>query len=265
MLIDWFTVIAQMVNFLILVWLLKRFLYKPVLKAIDTREKRIVDQLADAGAKEAEAQKQLEELHHKNEELENQRDALLSQAVKDAHDERQKLLDEARKEADQLRSRRREMLASEQRSLDREIMRRTQKEVFAIARKALIELAGTGLEERMAQVFVRRLRELDGEAKSLLASALKSTSRPAVVRSTFELAPTQRSAIEAAVRETFAAADSRIQFETSPELVSGIELSADGQKVAWSIADYLASLEKSVGGVLESKAAAEQESDQHAA
>ena len=41
MLIDWFTVIAQMLNFLILVWLLKRFLYQPILDAIDAREKGI--------------------------------------------------------------------------------------------------------------------------------------------------------------------------------------------------------------------------------
>jgi F-type H+-transporting ATPase subunit b len=265
MLIDWFTVIAQMVNFLVLVWLLKRFLYKPVLKLIDAREKRIAHQLADASNKETEAQKLLEKLHLKNEMFEGQRDALLSQAVKDAHAERQKLLDEARKEADQLRTRRQEMLRNEQCSLDREITRRTQKEVFAIARKALTELAGTGLEERMAEVFVRRLRELDGEAKSLLASAFKSSSRPAIVRSTFELAPAQREAIEAAIREAFVLADSHLQFETSPDLVSGIELSADGQKVAWSIGDYLASLEKSIGRALESKAAAEQGSDQHAA
>ena len=43
MLIDWFTVGAQALNFLILVWLLKRFLYKPILDAIDAREKRIAD------------------------------------------------------------------------------------------------------------------------------------------------------------------------------------------------------------------------------
>ena len=41
MLIDWFTVAAQALNFLILVWLMKRFLYKPILHAIDAREERI--------------------------------------------------------------------------------------------------------------------------------------------------------------------------------------------------------------------------------
>ena len=50
MLIDWFTVAAQALNFLILVWLMKRFLYKPILNAIDAREKLIAKELADADA-----------------------------------------------------------------------------------------------------------------------------------------------------------------------------------------------------------------------
>ena len=57
MLIDWFTIAAQALNFLILVWLMKRFLYKPILNAIDAREKRIATELADADAKRAEARR----------------------------------------------------------------------------------------------------------------------------------------------------------------------------------------------------------------
>ena len=80
MLIDWFTVGAQALNFLILVWLMKRFLYKPILHAIDAREKRIATELADADAKKAEAQKERDEFQHKNEEFDQQRAALLSKA-----------------------------------------------------------------------------------------------------------------------------------------------------------------------------------------
>ena len=80
MLIDWFTVGAQVLNFLILVWLMKRFLYKPILNAIDEREKRIATELADADAKKAEAQKERDDFQHKNEEFEQQRGALLSKA-----------------------------------------------------------------------------------------------------------------------------------------------------------------------------------------
>ena len=58
MLIDWFTVGAQALNFIVLVWLLKRFLYKPILNAIDAREKLIAAKLADADTKVAEAKKE---------------------------------------------------------------------------------------------------------------------------------------------------------------------------------------------------------------
>ncbi len=101
----------------------------------------------------------------------------------------------------------------------------------------------------MSEVFARRLRELDGEAKEGLAEALKTASDPALVRSAFDLPAEQRAAIQNALNETFSA-EIHVRFETAPDLISGIELTANGQKVAWSIADYLASLEKSVGELL---------------
>jgi len=249
MLIDWFTVGAQALNFLILVWLMKHFLYKPILNAIDAREKLIATELADAAAKKAEAQKEHEEFQHKNEELDQQRAALLSKATDEAKAEREKLLEEARKAADALSAKRQEALKNDAHNLSQAISRRTQQEVFAITRKALTDLATTSLEERVGEVFTRRLREMDGKAKETLGTALKTAPEPAVVRSAFDLPKDQRAAIQNAVNETFSA-DIHLRFETKPDLVSGIELSANGQKVAWSIADYLASLEKGVGELL---------------
>ena len=55
--------------------------------------------------------------------------------------------------------------------------------------------------------------------------------------------------IQNALNETLSA-DVRVRFETAPDLVSGIDLASNGQKVGWSIADYLASLEKAVGELL---------------
>jgi F-type H+-transporting ATPase subunit b len=249
MLIDWFTVLAQVVNFLILVWLLKRFLYRPILDAIDAREKRIAKELADADAKKAEAQKERDEFQHKNEEFEQQRAALLSKATDEAKAERQRLLDEARKAADALSAKRQEALRIDAHNLSQAISRRTQREVFAIARKALTDLATTSLEERMGEVFTRRLREMDGKAKAGLGEALKTATAPALVRSAFDLPAEQRAVIQSALNETFSA-DVRLRFETAPDLISGIELTTNGQKVAWSIADYLASLGKGVDELL---------------
>jgi F-type H+-transporting ATPase subunit b len=253
MLIDWFTVGAQALNFIILVWLLKRYLYKPILNAVDAREKRIAAELADADAKKAEAKKDRDEFQRKNEAFDQQRAALLSKATQEAAAERQRLLDEARKAADDLSAKRAETLRTDADNLDQAILQRTQSEVFAIARKALTDLAGASLEERICGVFIDRLRKMDAESKAGVRKALTTASEPAVVRSAFDLPPAQREAIQRALNETFSS-DIHVRFETAPNLVSGIELASNGQKVAWSVADYLSALKKGVNDLLKKAA-----------
>jgi F-type H+-transporting ATPase subunit b len=259
MLIDWFTVGAQLFNFLILVWLLKRFLYEPILDALDAREARIAAELADAEAKMAEARSERDAFADKNEAFDQQYAERLSQAKEAVKAEHKRLMDEARQAADDMRAKRQDALEREQQDLNEEITRLTRKEVFSIARKALVDLAETSLEERMGEVFTRRLREMDAQTKGGLATALKTASEAALVRSTFEMPEAQRAAIQNALNETFSA-EVRVRFESAPDLVSGIELSTNGQKVAWTIADYLATLEKRVGELLKAPAGVEPES-----
>jgi F-type H+-transporting ATPase subunit b len=249
MLINWFTVGAQLLNFLILVWLMKRFLYQPILDAIDAREKRIAAELAGAAAKQAEAEQAREDLRHKDAAFDQQRATLLRQAVDAAQEERQRLLEEARQAADTLSAKRRQALAQEQQHLSDELARRTRDEVFAIVRKALADLAGIGLEARMSEVFVQRLRDLDSATRDDLVSTLVPGSDPVLVRSAFDLPAPQRSAIQAVLEDLFATRI-QLQFETAPKLINGIELSVNGRKLGWSITDYLSAMEKSVGELL---------------
>src|ERR1700689_1855048 len=249
MLIDWFTVGAQALNFVILVWLFQRFLYKPILNAIDAREKRIAGELADAATKQTEAQKQRDEFQNKNKVFDEQRAALLGKATEDAKADRERLIGEARKEAESLRAGQATALRNDQMRLGNEIARVAKDEVLAIARKTLADLAAASLEERVAAVFLRRLREMDGKAKEILASALKTSSDPALLKSAFDLPAEQKATIKNALTETFSA-DIRLRFETAPDAICGIELTANGQKLAWSIADYLGSLDRNVGALL---------------
>lgn len=246
MLFDWFTFGAQTLNFLVLVWLMKRFLYKPVLDAIDAREKRIALALADAALKQTAAQKERDEFQKKNVDFDRQRNELLGQAKDEIRVERQRLLDEARQVSDALRTKKQDALTRELQTLHQDIARRSREEVFAIAQRVLADLAGTSLEERMGAVFTQRLRALDDEAKTGLAEALKTSSNTVRVRSAFELSSSQRDDMQQALNESLSS-DIRIQFDTVPSLISGIELSANGWKVAWNIADYLASLEQRIG------------------
>ena len=260
MTIDWFTVGAQALNFLILIWLMKHFLYKPILNAINAREKLIATELADANTKEVEGEKTRDEFQQKNEEFDRQHAALLSQMTNEVKVERQRLLDEARKAADRLSTKRQETLRNDAHMLNQAISRRTQQEVFAIARKALMDLGTTSLEERLSEVFVSRLREMDGESKESLDAALKTTSEPVLLSSAFSLPAEQRATIQNALNETFSA-DIHVRFEIAPELISGIELTLNGQKIAWSIADYLASMEKGVDELLKEKDSPEANDD----
>jgi F-type H+-transporting ATPase subunit b len=202
--------------------------------------------------KKTEAQKERDEFQKKNAEFDSQRAGLLTKATDEAKAERQRLLDEARKAADALSAKRQEALRTDAQNLNQAISRLAQKEVFAITRKALGDLATASLEERMGEVFDRRLRGMDGNTKTILGEALKKNTEPALVRSTFDLPAEQRAAIQNALNETFSA-DIHVRFETAPDLVSGIELTTNGQKIGWSIKDYLASLEKGVGELLKEK------------
>lgn len=239
--IDWFTVIAQAFNFLVLLWLMKRFLYKPILKAIDEREKRVAGELADADAKKTAADKQKEEYDRKAGEMNDQGTAFLKQARDEAQTEKERLLQEARDAAEELGKKRRDALAGEEATLREEIGRRTGDEVLAVARKVLADLAGTSLEERVVAVFAERLREMNADQKKALIAAMTSGHGPVTVRSALDISPELKIKIEKAIGDGLDP-KAKVEFETAPDLISGIELGVNGQKLAWSVADYLSSM-----------------------
>ncbi len=255
MLIDWSTVIAQMINFLVLIWLLKRYLYKPVLLAIDTREKSIASQISLAAASQATAQKSQQDSALKSAEFDQQKSSMLAAAQNDAAQERQKLMDEAQKDSDALRAKQDETLERERLEASREIVRLTCKEVFSVARKALSDLSSVSLEATMAGVLIDRIGMLSTGDKTQFAQSLLNTSQSVVVRSTFDLPEAQQNAIKSAVKENFDY-DTNIEFKTEPDLVCGIELLCKSYKVSWSIVDYLNSLEKAVSQSAEAEHAA---------
>lgn len=230
--IDWFTVAAQALNFVVLMWLLKRFLYKPILNAIAEREKHIADQLSSAEDKEAKAQQEQEDFKKKNDAFDKEKMKLMGDAKDEVENLRAKLMKDTEAEADALRSKKKEALQNELDDLSADILKQTKEQVFSISAKVLSDLADTSLEERMIAVFVTRLQALSDKEKAVLSSD------SALITSAFALSPTQQKAFKAEIK-----ADT-LKFKVIPELVSGIEISAGGHKLAWSIADYLDALEQ---------------------
>lgn len=246
MLIDWFTVAAEVVNFLILMWLLKRFLYQPVLDAIDAREQRIANQMQAAEQAQATAAAERNEYERRTAELSQQQAGLLEQATASAEATRLDLLDAARHETASLRHQWEDALRKDQLDLTQNIISRTRQEVFAITRKVLADLADTDLEGRIVSVFIQRLQTLGTTEKLRLCSAAGQQACQVVIRSAFLLSPRDQAVLGEAIRGLLPVAPA-IQFEREPELLCGVELISNGHKLEWSIADYLNALEASIG------------------
>jgi F-type H+-transporting ATPase subunit b len=253
MLIEWFTVGAQALNFIILVWLLKRFLYKPVLSAIDAREQRIAHASAAADRQTSEVQKSRDELQAERKYFDDQRGSLLAQASLDAKAQGEQLLSSARQAAESLTLKRNAALLAEATELSDLLAQLATSESLNIARSALKDLADTSLEERISRVFAHRLRGMDSKKKEAFGMALKGSDGVRVVTSSFDLSAPEKATIQTSVNETFSA-DIPLRFETSSRGIAGIELTCGGQRLSWTIADYLKTLDEQLAALLKSRA-----------
>lgn len=249
MLVDWFTVIAQIINFLVLVYLLKRFLYKPIIKAMDEREERISGRLKEAERREDEARHELERYQEKTEEIDDRRDVLLNKMREDVEAQRKALIGEARDQVEGVRANWHEALEREKDAFLQDLQERTGRHTYAIARQALKDLADADVERQIIRVFVERLRSLDEEEQRALRESVGQSRQGVRVISAFEI-PQDTSQEIAHVLEAYASEPVDLHFETSTDVICGIELNANGHKIGWSLRDYLEGLETTLAEVL---------------
>ena len=241
MLIDWFTVVAQIINFLILVALLKHFLYGRIINAMDQREARIISRLEEAELKKKEAEEEAAAYIRKSQEFDVQREEIFSQAKEDAENFRKDLVQKAREEIDGIQARWHETIQKKKIAFLKDLGERATKEVFAVTRQALKDLADKDLEQQMVDVFVKRIKELDKEERDLIAESIESSGK-VLVTSAFNIPEDSQTKIFQAIKEHISG-ESHGEYQISPDVISGIELRTVGHKIAWSLDNYLASLE----------------------
>ena len=247
--IDWLTVAAQVVNFLILVYLLKRFLYKPVIAAMDRREARIRDRLEKAREREQEAESRAESYESAQAELEAEREQALEDAREQAEALRERLIDEAREAVANRRAKWRESLATEQSRMARDIQTRSAEAVVEIARRAVSDLAGYQLEAAVFERFLEALEQADENTWQTLARA----EGPLRLRSSFSLDETQRSQFEQWLDERLDHPPG-VDYELDEELLCGLALEGNGQRLSWSMGRFLDALDEQMLQRLESVA-----------
>lgn len=241
--IDWITVAAQIVNFLVLAWLLHRFLYGPITRAMERREQRIAQRLSDAAQRREDAENEVRSYQERRKELDDQREQFLTDARHAAERERNRLLEEARADIEQQKQRWRTDLDQQRAELLRDVRQRARDHFYALARRALGDLADADLEEQMCQVFQKKLATLDVDAKERLAAAGRQNDNGAVVRSGFALSSSAREKISRTIHDAILPGAS-VAFERYPDVICGIELKMGGQTVSWTLDSYFEALEQ---------------------
>ncbi|MGD9496019.1 MAG: F0F1 ATP synthase subunit B [Armatimonadota bacterium] len=241
--IDWVTVLAQIANFVILMLLLKHFLYGPIVRAMEERQQRIAERMREAQEREMEAEEEARSHREQRAELQAQRDDLLEQARAEAAQERERLIDRARDEVEALERRWQEELRDEREAFLRELRRCMAQQVCAVARRVLVDLADRELQAQVISIFTRRLESLDQQTVRELRAAVARDDRRPRLAAAFDLSEEQRRALRAALQPVLAD-DAQLEFECSEELLCGVELIAGGCKLAWSVDSYLEALEE---------------------
>jgi F-type H+-transporting ATPase subunit b len=251
--IDWFVFFAQIVNFLILVFLLKWLLYGRIIKAMDEREAKIAATYEEAQTMRIHARESQESYDHRLREIQEKQDALMQQAASDADAHRKELMGKAREEIDQIRLRWQETVAREKTSFLNHLRQRAGREVYAAASRILKDLASEDIEKSIIGLFIRMVKSMDDKESTMIRDAVRQSASGVVVQSAFDIPEDMRTQLNQII-QGYGAAKDAVQYETLPEIVSGIEMRTDGYKLAWSLNDDLENLEDSFSHALQEEA-----------
>lgn len=248
--IDWLTVAAQIVNFLVLVWLLQRFLYRPITQAMRRREERIAERLAEAKAVRTQAEVEAEELRGKERALDAAREEILDAARADADALRARLEAELREEMEDKRETWHLHLQEERDDFARTLQRRAGHQLLDIAASVLADFADAELTERIAGTFITRLERLEDDARKRLADAA-ARAESATVASGYSIDSATRGRITRALHAALST-DIPVEYRTDEDILLGIRLTIGEQSVEWSATRHLKRLGTTLDEILES-------------
>lgn len=237
MLIDWFTVIAQIINFLILLFLLNRFLYRPISATLEKRQRTLEERWQEVDERQREAAEEAQALRSQRQELEDQRSSMVHEAEADAEATRKSLIDEARQAVADQRQAWEQALTQELESQQLIIQKRLVWQVLRVARQVLHTIANQNLETQALQRFLQQLADPQ-DLQSSLDKLAREQPQQLTVCSSFELSSQQRQDLQRALGERGITPDS-FRYTTDEQLICGLKLMAEGYELHWGVQPHL--------------------------
>ena len=260
--VDWFTVIAQLVNFGILLVILEFALFKRIVRAIDKRADEIAQTEAAASEARDAAEAEREAAAEARRADEAERDQLLRDAEDRAEDRADALEREARERVARLEARLRSQLGERQHELGEALVRTACDGVADACAEILTELAGSertefgaALVDELVDKLADRLSSLDDDARAELSRAWAGVDR-LTVASSRPLTEPERGRLSAAVTGAELARADQLDYVTDPALTGGVELRGASHAVRWTIAGYLDQLRARLDAILDAEAQA---------
>ena len=248
MIIDWYTILFQIINFLILVFLLRYFLYGPIVKAMDERERKIVEREEEAEAGRKKAEEEEKKFRQESQELEEQKEELMDEARSAAEEEKAELLNEARSEVSETRRRWEEAFEREKESFTGELRRRIGRQACSVARRCLEDLADARLEELTWNIFTGKLDDLPDPDRQDLLKGLQENAYKLNLQSAFETPAERLQDLESKLVKVLPETEKKLSLSAKKdsELICGLELEAGGYRISWSVDSYLGDVESEI-------------------
>ncbi len=242
--IDWIQVAAQAVNFLLLLWLLHRFLYRPVVETMRRRQQRIEAELEEARRLKEEAEALRRRYEAVLATVSEEKRRLLEEAKGEVEAVRERLLEEAKREVEAKRRAWIEALEEERRRSAQLIERALAERFLELLERAFADLSGQRVEEAVVATFLERLTR-DPEARRRLQHGNLSVQ----ITTAHPLPPELKAAVERGLRQLNP--DITPIWRVGPSLLCGIELEGGGYLWRWHLKGYLEALRDSLVSALE--------------
>jgi F-type H+-transporting ATPase subunit b len=240
--LDWTTLALQLINFAVLVWLLQRFLYRPVLRVIDTRRQAEDSRYEEAQRAAEIAKRQLAEIETQRAGIAADRAAALADAREQARQLSEARRAQGERDAEALLEEARQTLARERESLLAQARRAALDLAAEMARRILGEIPeSSGLEGCLERID-DRLRSLSATERAELAGEAAAGDSLRIV-SARPLSPEAQEHWRARLRQTLER-DVVVTFETNAALIGGAELHFPHAALRFSVGSALSALQE---------------------
>lgn len=234
---DWSTFVLEIINFLVLVWLLRRFLYRPVLAMVGQRQRAVKKTLDDAQHARDEARTLQADYQARNTQWQAELDKRRLALDHELEAERQRRLQALQAELAAEHTRQETRRKHEQESYERTVQARAAAQAAQFAASLLRGLAAPALQQRIVDMLVHDLAALPPERISALHAAL-STTNTIMVHSNSLLAADERARLGTALA-AFAESPPDIQYAEDKNLICGLRIRIGAWELDASIAGEL--------------------------